>query len=172
LRRRLQDHGAAGRNRRSYFVRYQIKWEIERRDSCHWADRKPPNHSPAARREFLPVERQHFAVDASALFSSYIEGEDRAIYLCARSLDGLAGLQAQSARKLLFPFGDILRYLPQHPLPFEGRQTTRRTKSFYCRCNRRVGVFLPPLHYTGDDAAVVWGANFNQIALFDPSSIH
>ena len=66
LGRGLQDHGATGGNRRSYFVSDEVDGEIKGRDAGNRAERKAAHDAPTASGKFLPV-RKDFAVDTSAL---------------------------------------------------------------------------------------------------------
>ncbi len=102
-----------------------------------------------------------------------LKGEDGALDFGARGLDGLAGFLGEGAGKFFF----ALRH---------GRGNDRRRTRWRSKAGRRRVVpkaltaaamaasacSLRPLHDAGDQAAVVGGANLDEVAILMPPAIH
>ena len=172
LRRGLQDHGASGGDGRSNFVGDEIDREIKWSDAGDGTERETADDAPASGGEFLPVERKEFAVDAGALFGGDVEGKDGALDFDARGLDGLAGFLREGAREFFLALGHGRGDLAQNALALEGRETARGAEGFDGGGDGGFGVLFAALHDAGDQAAVVGGANFDDVAVLLPSTVH
>ena len=172
LRRRLQHHGATGGNGRRNFVGDEIDGEIKWSDAGDWSERKAAHNAPAAGGKFLPVKGKKFAVDAGAFFGGHIEGEDGAVDFDACGFDGLSGFLREGAGKFFFALQHGGGNPAENALAFKGGQPARGAESLDGGGNGRLGVFTPALHDAGNQAAIVRGANFYDVAVFAPPAIH
>ncbi len=152
-------------------MRHQVQREIKRSDSGDRPQREAAHNAPASGGELLPVERQILSVEPRALLGGNVEGEDGALDLGARGLDGLACLLRHGAGKFLFALGNVFRHSPQYALAFKSRQPPGRPESFNRRRNRSLGVFPPALEDRSDYAAVIGGPNLDWVTFFDPFAI-
>lgn len=80
----------------------QIDGKIKWCDAGDGSERKTADDAPASSGEFLPVEREDFAVDTGALLGGHVKSKDGAFDLNARALDGLASFLSQSVGKFFF----------------------------------------------------------------------
>jgi hypothetical protein len=172
LGRGLQNHGAAGSDGRSNFVGHEIDGEIKRRDAGDGAERETADDAPAAGGEFLPVEREIFAVDASGFFGRHVESEDGALDFGAGGFDGLAGLLRESAGKFFLALGHGGGNAAEDALALEGGQAARGAEGLDGGGDGGFGMFAAALHYAGDQAAVVGSANLDDIAVFPPPAVY
>ncbi len=172
LRRGLQHHGASGGNRRGDFVGDEVDREIKRRDAGDGAERKAAHDAPAAGGEFLPVERKKFAVDAGAFFGGNVESKDGALDFDTRGFDGLPRLLGESSGKFFLALGYGSGNSTENALALEGGQAAGGAESLDGGGDGGLGVFVAALHDPGNQAAVVGGANFDDVAIFSPPAIH
>src|SRR4029077_1853787 len=172
LRRRLQYHGAARRDRRRDLMRHQVQRKITPRDARDRPQRKALYDPPAPRSKLLPVEWQILTVDTGAFFGGNGKSEDGALDLGPCRLNRLSGFLAQSARKFFLALRDTFRHATQHALAFESRQAARGAKRLDRRSDRRFRMLPSALVYASDDRAVVGRFHLDEVALFHPFSVH
>ena len=153
-------------------MRYEIQGKIEGRDSRNRSKRKTPHDAPAPCRKLLPIEGKILAVNASALLCRDCKCEDRALHLSPCCLDGFSGFLRQSVCEFLFAFRNSLRHPAQDALSFECGQATRRSESFYSRCNGCFSMLARALEHPADHSAIVRSPHFDKIAILNPSAVY
>ena len=93
LRRRLDDRGVAGGERRAELVREQVGRGVERGDGQRHAGRRPVGQRGVADAARPAGHRQHVAADLAGLGRAHGEGVGDPVDLAAAVLDRLAELQ-------------------------------------------------------------------------------
>ena len=90
----------------------------------------------------------------------------------SRSFDGLAGFLRQGAREFLLALGHERGDLAKNALALEGGQTAGGAEGFDGGGDGGFGVLFAALRDAGDQAAIVGGADFYQVAVLLPTSVH
>ncbi len=106
-----------------------------------------------------------------AFFGGDVEGEDGALDFGAGGLDGLAGFLREGAGEFFFALGHEGGDLAQDALAFEGGQTAGGAEGFDGGGDGGFGVSAAALGDAGDQAAVVGGADFDEVAVFAPAAV-
>src|SRR5205085_11857789 len=130
--------------------------EIERRNSGNRTQGKAAHQAPTSGGKLLPVERNVFAINPSALLGCDVESKNGAFDFSARRLNRFSRFLSHGAGKLFFTFCDALRYTSQNSLALEGGQSSRGAEGFYGGGNRGLGVLASALIYLCDHASVEW----------------
>ena len=120
LRRGLEHHGASMAIAGATLCATRFSGKLNGRDPGDRSEWEATDDAPAPGSELLPVQRQVFAVDASAFFRRHIEGEDRAFNLGTGRLDWLARFLRDGVGKLFLAMRDMLRR------PAEARAAARK----------------------------------------------
>ncbi len=148
-------------------VQRKIEWS-DPRDGTEW---KALHDAPASSSELLPIEGKILAVDARCFFGRDVEDKYGAVRFDAGQLDWFASFLCESAGELIAALGNLLRYSPQHALALEGGQAPGGAKSLHRGGDCGLGMFAARLNHPLNHAAVEGRADFDDVAIFDPTAI-
>ncbi len=138
------------------------------------AEREAADDAPASRGKFLPVERKIFAVNARTLFSGDIEGEEmaRSTSIRAPPLIGLPASWARVRENSSLRSAMAAEMRRRTRWRSEGGKAARGAKGLDRRGDGGFGVFAASLHDSGDQGAVIGGANLDDVAVFPPLAVY
>src|SRR5262249_10826113 len=142
-------------NRRSQFVRYQIQWEVKRRDRGDRPNGKSTHDPPAPFGSGNKIKRQVFTKNSDGLFCGGSEGQNSPIDLRPSRFRRLPGFKDHQSHERIGVLQNPLRNFLQDVFALEQREFSHFSESSHRRGNRAFKMTAVRHSSYADLAAVI-----------------